>query len=428
MKQAMLCMMMTAATLTACGGAAVPEPGPDSAPAPVLLATTESDAVAEDDAAADASGDGAADPGDFVLQGYGPALTAKGDAAAPASTLHVSPKGDDANPGTASRPFRSLARAVRAATPGTRVLVAAGTYQGGVRSRQSGRPDARIVFVSAQRWGAKIVPPKNSPNKTAWDNRGSDVDIVGFEVDGSNYQGGKRWTLGIYSGGSHVVIRNNHVHHLAQSGCTPAGGAAIGVDSYYGGVASSVLANLVHDIGVPGCRFVQGIYVSTSGEVKNNAIYRVAEAGIHLWHDAHDVIITNNTVTASNTGIIVGGGNFYRTKGPNDRTAVYSNIVYDNRMGISEQGKTGPNNSYRNNLVYQNSRYDWHLKNGLRHNDTVSAAPLFVADGRSARPNLRLQRLSPAIGKATPAQADSTDFEGKPRNAGAGFDIGAFQH
>ncbi|UUZ54449.1 hypothetical protein LP419_39895 [Massilia sp. H-1] len=31
---------------------------------------------------------------------------------------------------------------------------------------------------------------------------------------------------------------------------------------------------------------MQGIYVSTSGRVKNNVVYRVAEGGIHLWHDA----------------------------------------------------------------------------------------------------------------------------------------------
>lgn len=67
----------------------------------------------------------------------------------------------------------------------------------------------------------------------------------------------------------------------------------------------------------------------------NNVVYRVAETGIHLWHDARNVIITNNTVTTSNTGIVVGGGNFYFVSGPNDHTAVYSNIVYDNKMAIS---------------------------------------------------------------------------------------------
>jgi hypothetical protein len=263
----------------------------------------------------------------------------------------------------------------------------------------------------------------------AWDNRGSNVDLVGFEVDGSNYQGGKRWMHGIYNGGSYVSIRRNHVHHIAlESGCDGGGGAAIGVDSYYGGVKADVISNLVHDIGPAGCRYVQGIYVSTSGRVKNNVVYRVAEGAIHLWHDASDVIITNNTVTESNTGIIIGGGNFYHSSKGNDNTAVYSNIVYGNRMGISEQGKTGPNNTYRNNLVHGNSDYDWRLKNGLQHTGTVSATPGFMANARSSQPTLKLSVGSPAIGKATSDQAESTDFEGKPRNAHAGYDIGAYQH
>ena len=142
-----------------------------------------------------------------------------------------------------------------------------------------------------------------------------------------------------------------------------------------------------------------------------------AEGGIRLWHDARTVIITNNTVTESNTGIIVGGGNFYYSTGPNDYTTVYSNIVYDNKMGIAEQGWTGLNNSYRNNLVYRNSRYDWLLNNGIKHSGTVSAAPLFAGSSRAATPNLRPGAGSPAIGRASAAYAECTDFEGRPRNA-----------
>lgn len=359
---------------------------------------------------------------DFSVRDYGPAAPQQ-LAASAAQVLHVAPGGADSNPGTRALPFRSLARAAREVRPGGRVLVAPGVYAGGIRTSASGAANARIVFLSTSKWGARIVPPRNSPNKAAWDNRGSYVDIVGFDVDGRAYQGGKKWTHGIYSGGSYVAIRNNHVHHIAHdSECTRAGGAAIGVDSYYRGVQAEVLANLVHDIGPAGCRFVQGIYVSTSGRVQNNVVFRVAEGGIHLWHDARDVIITNNTVTQSHTGIIVGGGNFYHSSGPNDHTAVYSNIVYGNQMGISEQGQTGRNNSYRNNLVYQNASYDWRLKNGLTHSGTVSAAPLFIDA------SLKLAPGSPAIGRATPALAESIDFAGRPRDAKAGYDIGALQH
>ncbi|UOD29358.1 DUF1565 domain-containing protein [Massilia violaceinigra] len=371
-------------------------------------------------------------PQSFAMAGYAAAPGAEDQArgaASPGAALYVSPQGHDDNPGSATRPFRSLARAARAVAPGVTVYVAPGTYSGGIRTSASGRADARIAFVSTERWGARIVPPARSAGKSAWDNRGDYVDIVGFDIDGATHREGTRWTSGIYNGGSHDTIRSNHVHHIAQqAACTSAGGAAIGVDGYYRGVDSHVIANLVHDIGPAGCRFVQGIYVSTTGSVKNNVVYRVAEAGIHLWHDARDVVIANNTVTASNTGIVVGGGDFYHTSGPNDRTAVYNNIVYDNKMGISEQGRTGRNNSYRNNLVYKNSSYDFRLKNGLTHSGTVSSAPLFVGETSVALPDFSLSASSPAVGRATPQHAASTDFNGRPRNVFTGFDIGAYQH
>lgn len=426
MKRAIFCMIMMGAALAACGGGAVPVPVPDREPVPVLLAATESDAVDAEEAAPDASGGGAADPGDFVLEGYGPGLAAKGAEAAPAATLYVSPKGADGNPGTAARPFRSLARAVRAAAPGTRVLVAAGTYQGGVRSKQSGRPDARIVFVSTQRWGAKIVPPKNSPNKTAWDNRGSYVDIVGFEVDGSSARNGIKWTHGIYNGGSFSVIKQNLVHHIAlENPCNGAGGAGIGVDSYYRGIKSDVIGNTVHHIGKPGCRFVQGIYISTSGSARYNLVYNVGGAAIQMWHDANNVIVSNNTVAASTTGILVGGGDFYHTKGPNDFTSVYNNIVYDNKYGISEQGSTGTNNTYRNNLVFLSATADWQLKNGLTHSGTINQAPQFVRYARNGDGDFRLRSNSPAIGKGVDEQALALEAAARLRSR-SGPDIGAY--
>lgn len=346
-----------------------------------------------------------------------------------AARLYVSPAGADSNPGTVEKPFRSLERAARSARPGAVILVAPGTYAGGFRTMASGTVNARIYYVSTTKWGARIVPPEKSVNNTAWDNRGNHVDIVGFEIDGTTPQQGLAWMHGIYSGGSYTSIRNNHVHHIATTvTCTRAGGAAIGVDSYYKGVNAEVIGNLVHDIGPAGCSYVQGIYVSTSGSVKNNVVYRVAEAGIHLWHDANNVIITNNTITSSNTGIIVGGGDFYHTAGPNNYTAVYNNIVYGNKMGISEQGSTGVHNTYRNNLVYQNTIYNWRLKNGLTHSETVSAPPLFIAHPGDGTPDLKLRGSSPAIGRGTPTHAPSTDFEGRARNAETGYDIGAYQH
>jgi hypothetical protein len=351
----------------------------------------------------------------------------------PASTynFYVSPTGSDTAAGTKAAPFKTLARAVKAATkPSTTVWVAPGTYAGGITTTASGTASARIYWVSTTKWGARIVPPASSSNNNAWDNRGSYVNIVGFDVDGSKSGSGTKWLHGIYTGGSYSVIQENHVHHIALSaGCTSAGGSAIGVDSYFKGVWNDVIGNTVNDVGPASCKYIQGIYVSTSGSVKNNLVYRVGEGAIHLWHDANHVTVTNNTVTGSHYGIIVGGGDFYNSSTGDDYTVVNNNIVYDNTYGISEQGKTGTHNSYSNNLVAANSGANISLRNGLSAKATVASDPLFAGYSRNAAtPNVHLTVSSPAIARGTPVGALPTDIDGKPRNASTGYDIGAYQH
>jgi hypothetical protein len=344
---------------------------------------------------------------------------------------YVSPTGSDSAPGTQAAPFKTLARAAQVATkPGTTIRVAPGTYAGGIKTTASGTASARIYWVSTTKWGAKIVPPASSSNNNAWDNRGSYVSIIGFDVDGTNSGSGTKWTHGIYTGGSYTMIADNHIHHIAKTvTCTSAGGSAIGVDSYYNGVLSDVVSNVVNDIGPAGCSFVQGIYVSTSGTIKNNLVYRVSGAAIHLWHDATNVVITNNTATTSSFGIVVGGGDFYHSTAGANNVFVANNIVYDNQYGISEQGKTGTSNQYKNNLVTKNVNYNISLRNGLVATATVSSDPLLVAYSRTATtPNFHLTSSSPAIGRGIATNAYPTDLDGKPRNATTGYDIGAYQH
>jgi parallel beta-helix repeat protein len=464
---AMLCCS-AAVLLTACGGGVGDTGGQQSQTAAVV--TSSADQAAANSAAttpnaADAAVAAATEAGaGFELSGYGshplsgkdaeasiggdvpadgaPHLLASISASAPtvsaltttpATTYnyYVSPTGSDTAAGTKAAPFKTLKRAAQAATrAGTTVWVAPGTYAGGIKTTASGTSTARIYWVSTTKWGAKIVPPASSTNNNAWDNRGNYVSIIGFDVDGTNSGSGTKWTHGIYTGGSYGMIQDNHIHHIARSvACTSAGGSAIGVDSYYHGVMSDIVSNVVNDIGPAGCTYVQGIYVSTSGTIKNNLVYRVGAVGIHLWHDATNVKITNNTVTSSNFGMVVGGGDFYYTTAGANNVFVANNIIYDNKYGISEQGKTGTANQYKNNLVYQNPSYNISLRNGLQATGTVSSNPLFKAYSRTAAtPDFHLSTSSPAIGRGIATNAYPTDLDGKPRNATTGYDIGAYQH
>jgi hypothetical protein len=442
---ALLCCS-AAVLLTACGGG-MNDAGQQSHTAASLTSSADQSAAnlaATTPNAADAAGTQAneAVEGSFEMSGYdsAPASTGTTQSDAPAKgaprllaaisassptvsaltttpattyNYYVSPTGSDTAAGTKAAPFKTLARAVKAATKAsTTVWVAPGTYAGGIKTTANGTATGRIYWVSTTKWGAKIVPPSSSSNNNAWDNRGNYVSIIGFDVDGTNSGSGTKWTHGIYTGGSYGMIQDNHIHHLARSvACTSAGGSAIGVDSYYHGVKTDIVSNVVNDIGPAGCTYVQGIYVSTSGSIKNNLVYRVGAVGIHLWHDATDVVITNNTVTSSNFGMVVGGGDFYYTSAGANNVYVANNIIYDNKYGISEQGTTGKNN------------------NGLVATGTISSNPLFKAYSKTAAtPDFHLTSSSPAIGRGTATNAYPTDLDGKPRNATTGYDVGAYQH
>ncbi|MGH2742301.1 MAG: DUF1565 domain-containing protein, partial [Thermoleophilaceae bacterium] len=76
-----------------------------------------------------------------------------------ADALHVSPAGDDRNPGTAAAPWSTLTHAAEEAGPGATVVVHAGTYSAPgriVRFARDGASDAPITFAGA----AGEAPPR----------------------------------------------------------------------------------------------------------------------------------------------------------------------------------------------------------------------------------------------------------------------------
>jgi hypothetical protein len=291
--------------------------------------------------------------------------------AAAANQLYVSASGSDTNNGSTSAPLRTIAEAALRAQPGTTVHVQPGEYDGGFVTRTSGTADHPITFISDIRWAAHITPGF-SPYDMAWDSRGAYVVIDGFDVDGSRTpHSWGRWRIGIYAAGSHSVVRNNHVHNIAQDApCTNQGGAGVEGDSYYRGQSINLIDNIVHDIGSDGCRFVQGLYQTASGKVVGNIAYRVSGWGIHLWHDAHNIEIAHNIIFDNQGGgILVGGGDFVHTRGPADHITVTDNIVFGNAYGIMESGATGVHNRFMRNLCYGN-KIDWRLQTGTREEGT----------------------------------------------------------
>lgn len=81
----------------------------------------------------------------------------------------ASPRADDAGPGTADRPWRTIGRAARrgALAPGDAVVIREGTYRESVRPRVGGTgPDARVTYAA---WpGERVVVTGADPLSGGW--------------------------------------------------------------------------------------------------------------------------------------------------------------------------------------------------------------------------------------------------------------------
>ncbi|UUZ57251.1 DUF1565 domain-containing protein [Massilia sp. H-1] len=342
---------------------------------------------------------------------------------------YVSTTGSDSNPGTLKQPFQTILRASKVALPGTTIHVLPGVYLMGFKTSMSGTDAQRIYYVSTVKWGARLVPPMSSETKAKL---GQSRQLHRHHRLRCRWQ---RVAQRHQMDARHLQRRLLH-RHQGQPRAPHRAEHAVRRGRRRGHRGRQLLPRRAkrrhrqyrarhrpRQLPLRARHLHQHL-----GQRKNNIVHNIGGAAIQLWHDANNVVISNNTVAASMTGILVGGGDFYHTRGPNDYTSVHNNIVYDNKYGISEQGETGPNNTYRNNLVFQSSTADWQLRNGLAHTGTIAQSPEFVRYARRGGSDFRLRSNSPTIGKGSAelAPADRCRLS-KMRVRPNGVDIGAYQ-
>ncbi|HXT82318.1 MAG TPA: right-handed parallel beta-helix repeat-containing protein [Acetobacteraceae bacterium] len=343
---------------------------------------------------------------------------------ADASGLYVSPHGSDEGDGTRKAPFRTIPAASRAAGAGTTIHVAPGRYPGGFITTASGTASAPITYVSDVPDGAKIVGAgtAETPNQAGWENRGNNIMVAGFDIDGSSPDA-SGWAYGFYNAGSYVTFRANTVHDImtdphafVRLTAGRNGGAGVMMDGYYHGTQGSVINNVIHTIGPSGWRsfLVHGIYQSETGSIANNVVYDVVGAGIHLWHGAHHISIIHNTIdgAAGSAGILVGSGDSGSSPTTGDYITVIGNIVTNSAAGIEEEGITGVHNKYIDNLLYNNMDIGIRLQNNLVARGTVIADPLFFD---RAHRDYRVRDTSPAVGPTRTIGASGTALRPRPK-------------
>ncbi len=301
-------------------------------------------------------------------------------------TYYVAKTGNDANPGSASQPWRTIQKAANTLVAGDTVLVRAGTYAEQVIPVRSGTAGNPIVYMSYP--GDVVTIDGNSVSLQQWEGL--------FEIDGKGYitvsglriinVGPNGNNTGIQvENSNHIIIKNNYTNNTASSGIIAWSSTDILVDNNEvvhacsKGAASinecisvgetsnfEISNNYVHD----GNTYRgEGIVVkdgSSNGTVHGNTVHTVPFVGIYVdaWDKyTHDFKIYNNIVhdVFLGDGISIGS----EQGGLLKNIYVYNNISYHNEfLGISIHKccvNTHTLNTIHivNNTVYNNGWKDW---------------------------------------------------------------------
>ena len=171
------------------------------------------------------------------------------------AALYVSTGGSDSNPGTAAQPFRTITRAYSAASAGSTILVAPGTYTDyssgwGIHLGASGTASAPIVLRS-QSPGAAVIDGQNASDRNVCLYMDGNYNIVdGFEIKNGPHGG-----ITIWANNNKIVNCNIHNNGNASPGSS---GGQDGVYSAEGTGGNIYSANYIHHNGRSGSSSSRG--------------------------------------------------------------------------------------------------------------------------------------------------------------------------
>lgn len=336
----------------------------------------------------------------------------------PAAELHVSPDGNDANPGTLARPWRTIQHAASAATPGSTVFIHDGTYQEMVSIEVSGNTvDGPIRFRGYQNDRPRI-------DGTAFTSLGDedallriegqhDLVVEQLEIANLSTTDGGILIAGVFVTGdaADIELRDLTIHDIHS--IAPGGGDAHALGVYGRNGIVPIRGMRILDNEVRDCTLGSSEAVVLNGnvesfEIRGNVVHAVDNIGIDLiglegTADANDRV--RDGVVADNIvfDLTVEGNPAYS---PGDLSAagiyvdgghgilIERNIVHHADIGI-ELGAEQPiaqvpesstfDNIVRDNLVYRNQRtgiaFGGYANNrGWAHDNVISNNTLFGND------------------------------------------------
>jgi hypothetical protein len=247
--------------------------------------------------------------------------------ARPTAFKWVSTSGSDANNGSSASPYKTIQAAVKAAAPGTAIMVKAGTYTENVKITKSGAADKPIWLVSADGEGSATIKAANAGLPVVYGYGMDNVVVKGFQLSGGTE--GIKLTQGgtnLANMATNIVIEENHIYGQKIDGIKTA--QTVGI---------AITGNTVHNIATQ--EGIDNVYMR-NGVIANNEVYDVRGlSGIVVKAGSSNIKILNNNVHKVPDGILIGGhsdkpgsifptGLNYQAKGV---------TVQDNKVSASKQ-------------------------------------------------------------------------------------------
>ena len=264
------------------------------------------------------------------------------------NTYYVSPQGDDENPGTEEKPWKTLYHSVRQLKAGNMLILEDGDYFEEHTSsiRESGTEYAPIVVKARNKHKAKVTYSSKMICNTKFEIRGASyvrVENIMFRQEARATSSDPTPTadiiLGMYNG-SHGVIRGNHLTNAFEEGLK------------FHRVTNCIIEdNYVSEMDHEGLDAVD----CTELFVRNNTFDEIGRVGIMIKGGSSDCQIYNNLIYNKDVymticGITVGGSTDpVSTRTPKKEVGfemyssqIYNNIIYTPtkqfRWGIASYG------------------------------------------------------------------------------------------
>ena len=287
----------------------------------------------------------------------------------PTRYIWVSVDGSDRNTGSKDAPMASIQAAVDAASPGTAVLVEAGTYHENVKVRSNGTEDAPIWIVSADGYKGANVVPLSDTLSTIYGRGVDNVVISGFAIEGAKERHAVEFTQSgrDYSNwGNNLVIENNYINNKGFDGIkiSQTNTAEVVGNTVIGGSEESIDFVTVFDAVIAGNEIEgldgrSGITVKAGSErvvIANNSIKNVGVDGINVGGWTNKSINDDLSLEFQARHIVV-KENFIQDieKRPINIHAGQDSIITNNYLD--------PQNSYFTTVHVQNGRWGLDSKN-----------------------------------------------------------------